>query len=113
VELVSEPAPDPSLFAPIGAAKELVNCPSGIKPPRQTYAPEPMTPANLHDPVLVTIGVFLGADGKLNDIQIKSAPNPDFDQAALRAIRQWTFSPATCDGEPVAMEIAIQVDFHR
>jgi TonB family protein len=109
VELISEPAPDPTLFAPMAGAEELVNCLSGVKPPRMTYSPEPVFPAAGGGQVVMR--VFLGTDGKPRDVEVTSAPNPGFDQAALKAIRRWTFSPATCEGEPVATEIAIVANF--
>jgi TonB family protein len=112
VELVSDPAPDPALFEPMAGSEESGNCLSGIKPPRQTHAPEPIFPMGLRSPTTVFLRVFLGADGKPHDAEVTSAPNPGLDQAALKAIRQWTFNPATCDGTPVAFEIAVEVDFH-
>jgi TonB family protein len=42
-----------------------------------------------------------------------SAPNPDYDQAALAAVQQWRFKPATCDGEPMEKKMAIETEFHR
>jgi TPR repeat protein len=34
------------------------------------------------------------------------------DEKAVEAVRSWRFSPALKDGKPVAVEIAVEVDFH-
>jgi len=62
---------------------------------------------------VVTISVVVGTDGKMRDPRVTSAPNRDYDEAALVAMQQWKFKPATCDGEPVEMEITPEFEFHR
>jgi TonB family protein len=111
VELVAEPAPDPALFAPLEGAKELVNCLTVIKPPRAVRQAEPIGPGPGHGPVLVVMSVVVGVDGKPHDVRVTSDPQPDFDRASLKAVRQWTFNPATCNGEPIETEIAIETSF--
>jgi TonB family protein len=34
------------------------------------------------------------------------------DRKAVEAVSSWRFDPAKKDGEPVEVEIAIEVDFH-
>jgi TonB family protein len=34
------------------------------------------------------------------------------DEKAIEAVSRWRFRPATFNGQPVATQIAIQVDFH-
>jgi TonB family protein len=113
VELVAEPAPDPALFAPLDGAKESVNCLGPVKHPTVVHAQDPSPPRNSYDPILVVIRMAVGIDGKPLNLRVASAPNHDFDQAALEAARQWRFKPATCDGEPVEAELALEIDFHH
>jgi outer membrane biosynthesis protein TonB len=35
------------------------------------------------------------------------------EKAALEAVRQWRFKPATCDGEPVEVKVAVEIDSHK
>jgi TonB family protein len=34
------------------------------------------------------------------------------DEKAVEAVQKWKFEPATKDGKPVPVELAIEVDFH-
>jgi TonB family protein len=111
VELVADPAPDAALFAPLAAARELVNCPSAVRPPRPVRQPEPVSPAPPRGRNLVVMRLVVGSDGKPAEVQVMTDPNPDFDPAAVKAVRQWTFEPATCSGQPVETEIEVEMIF--
>jgi len=86
-----------------------------VMPPQQTRAPKAKYPEKerkaRHEGI-VTLGVIVGSDGEPRDISVLSSLSPDFDKAAIDALKQWKFSPATKDGKPVAVKIAVQVDFH-
>ena len=58
------------------------------------------------------MSAVVGTDGTPHNLKITSAPNHDYDEAALDAVRKWRFKPATCDGEPMELEIAVEVAFH-
>jgi protein TonB len=34
------------------------------------------------------------------------------DEQAIKAVKNWRFRPATFHGQPIATQIAVQVDFH-
>jgi TonB family protein len=111
VELVAEPTPDPSLFRPLDGAKESVNC-LVVKPPTPVHQEKPNPPKGMRGRNVVVMTMRVGTDGKPHDLMVSSAPNGDFDEAALKAARQWRFKPATCDGEAVEVEITLETDFH-
>ena len=113
VELVAEPAPDPALFAPLDGAKESVNCLGLVKPPTPVHQEAPKFPRPSLVSTLVVTSMVVSTDGKPLNLRVTSAPNHDFDRAALEAARQWRFKPATCDGEPMETEIALEVSFHH
>jgi protein TonB len=58
------------------------------------------------------ISMIVGTDGKPYNLRITSAPNHDFDEAALKTVRQWRFKAATCDGDPVEKQMAVETEFH-
>jgi TonB family protein len=112
VELVAEPTPDPAMFAPLEGGKESVNCLSRMKPPRVAHRQDPSPPNTTRGRNVVLMSLLVGTDGKPHGLRVTSTPNRDFDRAALESARQWRFKPATCDGEPVETEIALEMDFN-
>jgi periplasmic protein TonB len=52
-------------------------------------------------------------DGSVTDIQILRSLDPTFglDQEAIRAARQWRFAPGTRMGQPVSVQITIELTF--
>jgi TonB family protein len=109
VELVAEPNPDPELFARPNGARESTRCPDPIRPPRVVHQAEPDTPVGSG---VVAITMSIGIDGAPHGLSVVSSPNPKLEKAALEAVRQWRFRPATCDREPVEMKIAVEVATH-
>jgi TonB family protein len=114
VELVAAPAPDATFFAPLEGAKESVNCLGTVKMPTAIYSPNPTMPrgASRGSTTWVMISMIVGTDGKPYNLRITSAPNHDFDEAALKTVRQWRFKAATCDGDPVEKQMAVETEFH-
>jgi len=50
--------------------------------------------------------------GTVADAEVRSSsPEEVFDDAALRAVRQWRFEPATKDGEPVSTRTMVRLKF--
>lgn len=109
VELVALSQVDRELFAVPNGAKELTSCPDPVRPPIAVYEPRPM---GWNGSGVVVISTSVGIDGTPRDLSVDSSPNPKQEKAALEAVRQWRFRPATCDGEPVQEKIAVEVDTH-
>jgi iron complex outermembrane receptor protein len=61
-----------------------------------------------HADVLLTVTV--DADGHVSKVDVLESAAPDLDEAAVVAIRQWTFVPAMRGDKPVASRI--RVPFH-
>jgi TonB family protein len=63
--------------------------------------------------------VFLQAvvkkDGSVGDIQVLQSPGSKFgvDEAAIAAVKQWRYKPATQEGRPVDVYFEIVVDFEK
>ncbi len=86
-----------------------------VSPPRTTYTREPefseLARAAGYQGVS-TLGLIVGVDGKPRDIHIINKIGLGLDEKAIEAVRSWRFSPALKDGQPVAVQIAVEVDFH-
>ncbi len=109
LELVALPVVDPEMFAPSNGAKELDNCPDPVMAPRVVYCPEP---AGAPSSGVVVISIIVSFSGTPRNLSIVSSPNPKLEKAALEAVRQWRFRPATCDKEPVETKIAVEIATH-
>lgn len=61
---------------------------------------------------VVTLGLIVDQSGQPTHIRIVSPIGGGLDEQAVHAVSQWKFQPAQKDGEPVAAQIAVEVDFH-
>jgi TonB family protein len=61
---------------------------------------------------LVTVGAIIGADGRPRNLHIIRSLGMGLDQKALEKVRTWLFEPGKKDGQPVAVAMNIEVDFH-
>jgi TonB family protein len=59
----------------------------------------------------VEVNAVILADGTVGDVTIKKSLDPDLDAEAIRAAKQWKFKPGTKDGEPVPVEVSIELSF--
>lgn len=85
-----------------------------LTPPRVLRSVSPTYPATrlaerTHPSVMVM--VTLDTSGRVQDALIEHSADPDFDEAALRAVRTWTFAPAYRGSQPIASRIRVEVHF--
>ena len=57
------------------------------------------------------VRAVIGADGSIRDAWVTEKLEDSLDQAALDAVRQWAFEPATLDGEPVSVYYNLTINF--
>ena len=58
------------------------------------------------------ISVEVGADGRAESVSLRrSSGVPALDQAALAAVRRWTFEPARAGGMAVSSRVEVPVRF--
>jgi protein TonB len=74
----------------------------------QPVYPEEARQARVEGTVMVQ--ALVGKDGFVKDARVTGSI-PALDDAALEAVRQWVFSPATSQGLPVAVWVAVPVRF--
>lgn len=60
----------------------------------------------------VIVQITIDESGKVIQAEVVQARPPGiFDQAALDAIKQWEFKPATADGKPIKVKMAQRIAF--
>jgi protein TonB len=96
-------------------------------PPVQVHASYPLVPAGYRDTPLppyprtareqgleglVVLGVRVDADGKVSDVQLRTSSGViALDDAALDAVKAWTFVPARRGAQAVATWVEVPVRF--
>ena len=105
------PSPPPALLPPdVGSAprdeRESYRRISRIEYPQSAIAAKAEG--------VVYIAVHVAADGRVADAKVSSAmpmAKADFADAALAAIKTWTFNPRMVDGKPVVSDTIVPVAF--
>jgi periplasmic protein TonB len=54
----------------------------------------------------------VGTDGVPRNVRVIRSLGMGLDEKAVEAVQTWKFEPAMKDGQPVALELAVEVDFH-
>jgi periplasmic protein TonB len=61
---------------------------------------------------LVEMECVVLTDGSVDDsVKITRSLDDELDQQAIKALRQWTFSPGTRDGKAVAVRVNVEMTF--
>jgi TonB family protein len=59
----------------------------------------------------VEISAVVRKDGKVGTMQVIRPLDEELDVQAMDALKQWEFKPGTKDGEPVNVEVQIELTF--
>jgi TonB family protein len=85
-----------------------------VTPPRVRYGPSPeyseKARAAGYEGTCV-LWLIVGPDGKPRDIRVARTLGLGLDEKAIEAVRTWRFEPARKDGQPVAVQINVEVAF--
>jgi TonB family protein len=84
------------------------------KPPKLLKFVPAVYPKAKHDAGItgsVLLSIEIGDDGKVGNVEILKGAAPDFDEAAVAAVKQFVFSPAEIDGQPAPVKITYRYDF--
>ena len=52
-------------------------------------------------------------DGRVDSPRVQKSTNPEFDRAALKAVKQWKFEPGKRNGEPVRFRMRVPITFPK
>jgi len=86
----------------------------GVSAPRVLYSPDPEYSEEARKAKYqgtCVLWVVVGPDGKVHDIRIQRTLGLGLDEKAVEAVRNWKFEPARKDGQPVAVQINVEVNF--
>ncbi|MGB9104240.1 MAG: energy transducer TonB [Terriglobales bacterium] len=86
----------------------------GVSAPKALYAPDPEYSEEARKAKYqgtVVLWVVVGPDGRPRDIRVQRTLGMGLDQKAMEAVRTWKFEPARLNGNPVAVQINVEVNF--
>jgi len=111
-----EPVPCPVPVVIVHNDRDCSQYPSPcVTPPHQVFAPEPelsKEAREAHYEGTSVLGLIVKTDGKVCNVRILKRFGFGMDEKAVEAAKSWVFEPAVKDGKPVAVEIAVQMNFH-
>lgn len=61
---------------------------------------------------IVSVYLWVDKDGKPSHIRVVRGAGMGLDEKAVEAVRQYRFKPATLDGQPVTVDMYVDVSFH-
>ncbi len=99
-----------SEFNPVSEPLALPRC-GNVRPPEALLTPDPLLPAE-DDDVPVRVSFIVGSDGHVHSAFVLNGAGPDEDEAVLRAVRQWRYRPALCNGVPTDSEARVRFIIH-
>jgi TonB family protein len=88
-----------------------------VKPPVPIDTPQPdqQAPNPKHKTRYTgtaLLQLVVAEDGSVRDVRVVRGLKSDLDSKAIEAVKAWKFKPATRKGEPVAVQIMVEITFH-
>jgi len=96
-------------------ADQLFHVGSGVTAPKATFTPEPkFTEIARYERFqgVVVVNLIVGSDGTVHDIRLLRPLGLGLDESAQSTIQTWRFQPGTRNGQPVAVEMNVEVAFN-
>ena len=104
---IPEAPPSPRAHGPLEIA-------GSVKPPVKVFAPAPGYPEmarKIRRQGTVQLRAVIDRNGAVTQVQVVASLPYGLTEAAVEAVQQWRFRPATLDGEPVAVFLELLVRF--
>jgi protein TonB len=86
----------------------------GVTVPQVVYSPEPSFSEEARKSKtqgIVLLLIVVGPDGKPYNMRVQQSLGMGLDEKAIEAVSRWRFRPATFNGQSVATQIAVEVNF--
>jgi TonB family protein len=87
-------------------------CPGPDRPPLPTRLVDPGYPVDSMGEGAVITQLRIGPTGEVQDVRT-ARPEPSLTDAAVRAVRQWTFTPPIAKGQPAPSSAIVVMFFRR
>jgi len=87
----------------------------GVKPPKPTYTPEPEFSEEARRAKfqgVVILSIIVDEAGNVSQVRLERPLGKGLDDNAMQRVRTWRFDPARLEGQPVAVEMKIEVAFN-
>lgn len=59
---------------------------------------------------IVILDCTINAEGVVTDVKVLRSI-PDLDEAAIKAVKEWRYSPTQVDGKPVPVRMSVSINF--
>jgi TonB family protein len=85
-----------------------------VTPPQVIDTPDPEYSKEAREACYegtVVLWLIVDADGSARSVKVQRSLGMGLDENAVRAIKKWTFKPGNVRGQPVAMQINVEVNF--
>ena len=86
----------------------------GVSAPRPLFTPDPEYSEEARKAKyqgVVVLWLVIGPDGRPREIRVSRPLGMGLDEKAIEAVRTWRFEPAKKDGQPVAVQMNVEVSF--
>jgi TonB family protein len=88
----------------------------GVTPPKVLYRVEPtftQAARDVHIEGITLLSVIVDKQGEPQVTGIVRPLGAGLDDQAIESVRKWRFAPATRNGEPVPVEVLLEVNYHH
>jgi periplasmic protein TonB len=86
----------------------------GVSAPKPVYTPDPEYSEEARKSKyqgVVVLWLVIGPDGHPHEVKVARPLGMGLDEKAIEAVRTWRFEPAKKDGQPVAVQMNVEVSF--
>lgn len=100
-------------WAQAGTTDGPVRLPVGVKGPERLKYADPEYPVSLRQQGasgFVCLDIVIGEAGQVESVDVLEG-TAGFNEAAIQAVRQWTYEPPSLEGRPVRLATVVAVSF--